>query len=145
MNLPFLQPLIGGLIIGLASWLLLASLGRVAGISGITAAAIAPKSDDEKSNSAWRWMFVAGLVFGGIIVAQFIATPIHAMRPLWVVIAGGLLVGFGTVVGSGCTSGHGVCGLGRRSVRSLVATLCFMGAAMVTVFFINALSGAAML
>jgi uncharacterized protein len=145
MHLPFLQPLIGGLIIGLASWLLLASLGRVAGISGITAAAIAPKGDDEQLNVAWRWMFVAGLVVGGLIVARFVATPIQAMRPLWVLIAGGLIVGFGTVVGSGCTSGHGVCGLGRRSVRSLAATLSFMGAGIGTVFVINALTGKAML
>jgi uncharacterized protein len=145
MNLPFLQPLLGGLIIGLASWSLLASLGRVAGVSGITAAAIAPRGDDEQLNALWRWMFVVGLVVGGLIVAQFVATPIQAMRPLWVLIAGGLIVGFGTVMGSGCTSGHGVCGLGRRSVRSLVATLSFMGAGIATVFIINALTGKAML
>jgi uncharacterized protein len=144
MTLPFLQPLLGGLIIGLASWLLLASLGRVAGISGITAAAIAP-NNDEKSGASWRWMFVTGLIVGGMFVAQFVATPVQAMRPLWVLIAAGLLVGFGTVIGAGCTSGHGVCGLGRRSARSLVATLSFMGAGMATVFVVNAITGKAML
>jgi uncharacterized protein len=144
MNLPFLQPLVGGLIIGLASWLLLGSIGRVAGISGITAAAIAPTAN-EKSDSVWRWMFVVGLIVGGTVVAQFIATPMQAQRPLWVLILAGLIVGFGTVLGSGCTSGHGVCGLGRRSVRSLVATLSFMGAGMATVFIIQAITGKAML
>jgi uncharacterized protein len=144
MNFPFLQPLVGGLIIGLASWFLLASIGRVAGISGITAAAIAPTAN-EKPDSLWRWMFVAGLVIGGLIVAQFVATPVQAMRPLWVLVAAGLLVGFGTVLGAGCTSGHGVCGLGRRSVRSLVATLSFMGAGMATVFIIQAVTGKTML
>jgi uncharacterized protein len=140
---PFLQPLLGGLIIGLASWLLLASLGRVAGVSSITSAAIAPNRD-EQSDTPWRWMFVAGLVIGGLIAAQFVATTVQAMRPLWVLVAAGLLVGFGTVVGAGCTSGHGVCGLGRRSVRSLVATLSFMGAGMATVFIIQAMTGKAM-
>jgi uncharacterized protein len=143
-TLPFLQPLVGGLLIGLASWLLLASLGRVAGISGIMSAAIAP-SKDEQSGRAWRWMFVAGLLIGGVVAAQFFSTPMQDMRPLWVLLAAGLIVGFGTVIGSGCTSGHGVCGLGRRSVRSLVATLCFMGAGIATVYVINAITGKAMI
>jgi uncharacterized membrane protein YedE/YeeE len=90
-------------------------------------------------------MFVTGLIVGGMFVAQFVATPVQAMRPLWVLIAAGLLVGFGTVIGAGCTSGHGVCGLGRRSARSLVATLSFMGAGMATVFIINAITGKSML
>ena len=140
----FLQPLIGGLLIGLASWLLLASLGRVAGISGITAAVIAP-SKDEASDTAWRLVFVLGLVIGGLIAFQFVNVPSQSARPTWLLIVAGLVVGFGTVLGSGCTSGHGVCGLGRRSIRSLVATCTFMAAGFVTVFVINAITGKAML
>jgi uncharacterized membrane protein YedE/YeeE len=143
-QLPFLQPLLGGLLIGLASWLLLASVGRVAGISNITATAIAP-ANDEKSGIAWRWMFIAGLFIGGFMAAQWFAAPVQAMRPMWVLVAAGLLVGFGTVIGAGCTSGHGVCGLGRRSLRSLIATLSFMGAGMATVCIVQAITGKAML
>jgi uncharacterized protein len=86
---------------------------------------------------AWRWAFVAGLVLAGAAVAALLNTPVMATRPLPLLIIAGLLVGFGTVLGSGCTSGHGVCGLGRRSVRSLVATLTFMGASVATVFVAN--------
>jgi uncharacterized protein len=139
---PALQAAIGGLLIGLASWLLLASLGRVAGISGITAAVIAPTKDEAK-DGAWRLVFVMGLVIGGLLAFQFVNVPALAARPTWVLLAAGLLVGFGTVLGSGCTSGHGVCGLGRRSVRSLAATCTFMAAGFATVFIINALTGKA--
>ena len=140
----FLQPLIGGLLIGLASWLLLASLGRVAGISGIAAAVIAPNKD-EASDTAWRLVFVLGLVIGGLIAFQFVNVPSQSARPTWLLIVAGLVVGFGTVLGSGCTSGHGVCGLGRRSIRSLVATCTFIVAGFATVFVINAITGKAML
>ena len=141
---PFVQPLIGGMLIGLASWLLLAALGRVAGISNIAATAMAPSSE-EKSSNGWRLAFVAGLVLGGYVASQFITAPTQALRPLWVLVAAGLLVGFGTVIGSGCTSGHGVCGLGRRSLRSLVATCTFMIAGFATVYIIHAVTGKAML
>jgi uncharacterized protein len=140
----FLQPLIGGLLIGLASWLLLASLGRVAGISGIAAAVIAPNKD-EADDTAWRLVFIMGLVIGGLIAYQFVNVPSLMPRPTWLLLVAGLIVGFGTVLGSGCTSGHGVCGLGRRSIRSLVATLMFMGAGFATVFIIHAITGKAML
>ena len=140
----FLQPLIGGLLIGLASWLLLASLGRVAGISGITAAVIAPNKD-EANDTAWRLVFILGLVIGGLVAFQFVNVPSQSARPTWLLIVAGLVVGFGTVLGSGCTSGHGVCGLGRRSIRSLVATCTFMAAGFATVFVINAITGKAML
>ncbi len=139
-----LQPLLGGVLIGLASWLLLASLGRVAGISGITAAVIAP-NHDESSDWGWRLVFVIGLIVGGWVAYQFFATPAAAQRPTWLLIVAGLVVGFGTVLGSGCTSGHGVCGLGRRSMRSLVATLTFMGTGFATVFLITAVTGKPML
>jgi uncharacterized protein len=130
---PFAQALAGGILIGLASWLLLASLGRVAGISGIAAGALSPAKGAGAEESAWRWAFIAGLVIVGSVVAALLHTPVMATRPLPLLIVAGLLVGFGTVLGSGCTSGHGVCGLGRRSLRSLVATLTFMGAGIATV------------
>jgi uncharacterized protein len=131
---PFAQSAIGGILIGLASWLLLASLGRVAGISGIASGALAPARNAPVDESAWRWAFIAGVVLAGAAAAALLHTPIMAARPLPLLIVAGLLVGFGTVLGSGCTSGHGVCGLGRRSVRSLVATLVFMGFGAATVF-----------
>jgi len=130
---PFVQSALGGILIGLASWLLLASLGRVAGISGIAAGALLPS----KGDSGWRWAFLAGLVLGGAATAHWLQPPLTALRPSGLLAVAGLLVGFGTVLGSGCTSGHGVCGLGRRSVRSLVATLAFMGSGAITVFMAN--------
>lgn len=130
---PFLQSALGSILIGLASWLLLASLGRVAGISGIVAGALVPS----KGDSGWRWAFLIGLVLGGAATAHWLQPPLAAMRPSVLLTVAGLLVGFGTVLGSGCTSGHGVCGLGRRSVRSLVATLVFMGSGAITVFMAN--------
>jgi uncharacterized protein len=130
---PFLQAGVGGVLIGLASWLLLASLGRVAGISGIAAGALVQPSGAPAGERQWRWAFVAGLVLAGGGAAAVLGIPVIAARPWPLLVAAGLLVGFGTVLGSGCTSGHGVCGLGRRSARSLVATLCFMAAGAVTV------------
>jgi uncharacterized protein len=116
-----LKPLVGGVLIGLASWLVLAALGRVTGISGIASAALMGEK-----GSAWRWAFLAGLVLGGALFAWLLKTPVQAMRSPALLAAAGLLVGFGTVWGSGCTSGHGVCGLGRLSARSLVSVLAFM-------------------
>ncbi len=138
-SLPWVTPLLGGVLIGLASWLLLASLGRVAGISGIAAAAISP-SEEEKaggSDGAWRKMFLTGLIGGGALAFALLSPPATGLRSAPLLIAAGLLVGAGTVLGSGCTSGHGVCGLGRRSVRSLVATLTFMAFGVLTVIAIN--------
>ncbi len=137
------QALLGGVLIGLSSWLLLASLGRVAGISGIAAAAMSPQELDQGSLGAWRKMFLLGLILGGAVAFAVFAPPAVATRPLSLLIAAGLLVGVGTVVGAGCTSGHGVCGLGRRSARSLVATLSFMGAGIVTVTAMQFIAGRA--
>jgi uncharacterized protein len=137
------QALGGGVLIGLASWLLLSSLGRVAGVSGIAASALSPEPSEKGSDRFWRWAFLIGLVLGGALSAGWLQTPSVSTRPMWLLIAAGLLVGVGTVLGSGCTSGHGVCGLGRRSVRSLVATLVFMGAGFATVFVINLMTGRA--
>jgi uncharacterized protein len=131
---PYLQALLGGVLIGLASWLLLASLGRVAGISGITSGALFASNPTATEDKAWRWAFLAGLVGMGAIATLWLQPIANAPRPWGLLVVAGLLVGFGTVMGSGCTSGHGVCGLGRRSPRSLVATLSFMGAGFATVF-----------
>jgi uncharacterized protein len=128
---PALQSFIGGVLIGLAAWLLLASLGRIAGISGVLAGSLTRPSWE----SAWRYAFLTGLVFGGALFLSWLQPAQSAPQfNLTTLIGAGLLVGIGTVLGSGCTSGHGVCGLGRRSLRSLVATLTFMAVAMLTVY-----------
>ena len=135
---PNLVSLFGGLLIGASVWLLLAGLGRVTGISGIAATALtAPKE------SLWRYAFLVGLIGGGLLFVRLFDTASAGVASTpWLMIAG-LLVGFGTVLGGGCTSGHGVCGLGRRSPRSLIATLTFMAAGMATVAVIRALNGGA--
>ena len=126
---PYLTAAIGGVLIGLASWLLWWGLGRIAGISSITAEVLsAPTHPD-----TWRWAFLAGLIVGGCLLGQGLEIPNLPTRSLSLLIPAGLLVGFGTVWGSGCTSGHGVCGLGRLSLRSLVAVLTFMAAGMIIV------------
>jgi uncharacterized protein len=134
-----LQALAGGVLIGLASWLLLAALGRVAGISGIAVAAISPAAEEKAAGSdgAWRKLFLIGLIGGGALAFALLTPPATGLRSAPLLIVAGLLVGLGTVLGSGCTSGHGVCGLGRRSVRSLVATLTFMGFGVITVIAMN--------
>jgi uncharacterized membrane protein YedE/YeeE len=138
---PFVQAAMGGVMIGLASWLLLASLGRVAGITGILGGALAPFNGVPKVERAWRWAFVVGLVGMGAMAAFTLGTPSLATpRPFPLLILAGLLVGFGTVLGSGCTSGHGVCGIGRRSVRSMVSTVVFITAGFVTVTLVKLLS-----
>lgn len=125
--------LLGGALIGLAAVLLMWATGRIAGVSGIAARLFPPYEDGEL---AGRLAFVAGLVAAPVLVR--LATgglpeqTIAAGTP--VLIVAGLLTGFGSVWGSGCTSGHGVCGLSRLSVRSLVATVTFMAAGMATVF-----------
>ena len=124
--------LVGGLLIGLAAALLLLLNGRISGISGIVGGLLAPKSAD----IGWRVVFVAGLVLGAFIYmpATGDAIPISMQASLPVIVVAGLLVGFGTRLGSGCTSGHGICGIARLSRRSIVATLVFMGVAILTVF-----------
>jgi uncharacterized protein len=135
MNLQtYLPSLFGGILIGLASWLLLASLGRVAGISGIASTALFERKHAGSHDGTWRWLFLIGLVAGGAMFAAYFGVPAAAPRSPWLLAISGLLVGFGTVIGSGCTSGHGVCGLGRRSVRSLAATCTFMATGFATVW-----------
>jgi uncharacterized membrane protein YedE/YeeE len=125
--------LLGGALIGLSAVLLMSATGRIAGVSGIAARLFPPYEDREL---AGRLAFVAGLIAAPLLVRLVIgslpAQTIVAATP--VLIVAGLLTGFGTVWGSGCTSGHGVCGLSRLSVRSLVATITFMAAGVATVF-----------
>jgi len=123
--------LAGGILIGLAATLTLWANGRIAGISGILSGIIFPIAGE----SQWRALFLLGLLVGAglyLLVNADLAVDIQA-SPLWSAIAG-LLVGFGTRMGSGCTSGHGICGIARLSRRSFTATLLFMVTAIVTVF-----------
>ncbi len=146
INFTPLSATIGGAIIGLSAALLLLVKGRIAGISGITGGIIYR----ERGDTAWRILFVLGLILGGGIYqlvsgsdTLFVGVKhIQAVVSTPMLILGGLLVGIGTTVGTGCTSGHGICGLARRSPRSLVATLSFMGAGLVTVFIIKFFTGA---
>lgn len=132
-----LSPLSGGLLIGLSSMLLLLTLGRIAGVSGIVWGAI---TDPDRS---WRLQFIVGLIAGTAAIHAFTGKPLPAAAdgPVLLAVGAGLLVGFGTRLGSGCTSGHGVCGIGRRSVRSIVATLVFMAAGVATVALTNYFGG----
>lgn len=133
---PYALSFFGGLLIGLSVWLMLVGLGRVTGVSGIAATALT-----EPRVSLWRFAFLLGLIAGGALFAHLFSLSGASITSTPWLIGAGLLVGFGTVLGGGCTSGHGVCGLGRRSKRSLVATLVFMGAGMVTVAVIHAMKG----
>lgn len=129
----WLAGLAGGALIGLAAVLLMWANGRIAGISGIANRVL----DGPAGDRGWAIAFLAGMMLAGavvLLVTGRVANPLAS--PLQLVVAG-LLVGFGARLGSGCTSGHGVCGLSRMSPRSLVATLAFMGAGFVTVFLIR--------
>ena len=135
-----LASLIGGAMIGLAASLLLLGDGRIAGISGIVGGLLNPRAGD----TAWRVLFVAGLLIGGLglRVVDPALLRMDLDRSAGALVAGGLLVGFGTALGNGCTSGHGVCGLSRGSPRSFVATLTFMAAgALVAALVSHALGG----
>jgi uncharacterized membrane protein YedE/YeeE len=133
-----LLPLAGGLLIGVSAVLLLLMLGRIAGISGILWNAVSAEPDN-----LWRWMFILGLLAGPLLYHWLSGTayPAPNPSPWWLAAIAGLLVGFGVRLGSGCTSGHGVCGLGRLSPRSLAATLTFMGTGIVTVYLLRHVLG----
>src|SRR5215210_293891 len=124
--------LVGGLLIGLAVALLLVLNGRIGGVSGIVGGLLTFEGRDLD----WRAAFVAGLVIGALAYTLAVgsASLVQVGTSLPVVVVGGLLVGFGTRLGSGCTSGHGLCGLARFSRRSVVATSVFFGVAILTVF-----------
>jgi uncharacterized membrane protein YedE/YeeE len=133
-----LIPLLGGALIGLSASLLLLANGRVAGISGLMSSLLAPVRGD----IVWRVLFFGGLLSGGLLLVWLhpvsFAPPASSStgRVAWLV-AAGLLVGVGARLGNGCTSGHGICGISRGSVSSLVATLTFMATAILTVFLVR--------
>ncbi|WP_253444518.1 YeeE/YedE family protein [Halomonas sp. Y3] len=144
-----LSGLAGGILIGLSATWLMATLGRIAGISGIVGSLVTARP---KGDSAWRLTFLLGLISGPILLmllggglgnvagapGEVIGAPAGGVA---VMLVAGLLVGVGTGIGSGCTSGHGVCGLSRLSPRSLVATLTFLVAAIITVYVVRHLIG----
>ncbi|RVT91748.1 YeeE/YedE family protein [Rhodovarius crocodyli] len=137
-----LASLLGGGMIGAAAALLWLSLGRIAGISGILGGLSSGGLSSGGSERAWRLAFLAGLIGAPLGYVAFIGMPGTeiAAGPVTLVLAG-LLVGFGTRLGSGCTSGHGVCGIARLSPRSIAATLVFMATAAITVFITRHLTG----
>ena len=128
----------GGLLIGLASLFLFLSIGRIAGVSGILWRSLSVKSGQE-SERLWSIVFVVGVCFGGwfLHVIADIPVPELVTENRWQIALSGLLVGFGTRLGNGCTSGHGVCGIGRLSLRSVVATSVFMLTAVLTVILMR--------
>lgn len=132
--------ILGGALIGLGAAALLLFNGRIAGVSGIVGSLLARPS---RSEALWRLLFVAGLVAGGALVFALQPQLISQApaKPLALFAAAGLLVGLGTKLGSGCTSGHGVCGVARLSRRSLVATATFTGAGAITVFLMTRVFG----
>jgi len=135
----FLPALLGGALIGLAATLLLWLNGRLAGISGILWRLFFANPGD----ALWRVLFLVGVV-GGAAVYYAMSDDAPAARetfPVWLLVVSGFLVGYGTSLGNGCTSGHGVCGLGRLSLRSLVATVIFLLTAIVTTFVVRHLLG----
>jgi uncharacterized membrane protein YedE/YeeE len=133
-----LSAMIGGGLIGLSASALLLLNGRIAGISGIVGAALAPGAGDRAGDRAWRLAFLLGLPLGAAVVrAVQGGLPSHAVATSGQLVLAGLLVGVGTQLGSGCTSGHGVCGISRGSKRSIVATCTFMLSGVVTVFVVR--------
>ncbi len=130
---PFVLGALGGALIGMSAVLLMALTGRIAGISGIVGGLLPPKQVDDRS---WRLAFIVGLLLAPLMLRlttgfDGIGEP---LAPLNVLILAGLLVGIGTTLGSGCTSGHGICGVARLSPRGIVAVVVFVFTAMVTVF-----------
>ena len=126
---PLLQSFLGGSLIGLASVLLMLFNGRISGISGIFSGAIFFKKND----FIWRYCFLAGLILSPIILKFFgFSYKVSVGGNLFLIILAGFLVGFGTNLSGGCTSGHGVCGISRLSKRSFISTICFMFFAIVT-------------
>ncbi len=126
------ESLFGGILLGISATILLLVNGKIAGISGIMNGIMSPK----KGDYSWRLLFAVGMIAGGLISVLMlgVAAPSTANLSLGMVIAAGLLVGIGTRLGNGCTSGHGICGMGRLSKRSIVATCVFMAVAGLTVF-----------
>ena len=138
-NFTPLQSFIGGVLIGLSAAAMLLLDGKIAGISGIFAGVLRPV----KKDTLWRASFIGGLLVGGLILRGFLPTAfdLGTLRSLGALTIAGLLVGFGTRLGNGCTSGHGVCGVARLSVRSIAATATFMATGTAVVYAVNHLLG----
>lgn len=137
VNFTPVPSLAGGLLIGLASTILLLMNGRIAGISGITKSIF---QKNKSGDSLWRILFFVGLILGGVLFVTLSGYELSAksLNLSWnKIIIGAVLVGVGTSLGNGCTSGHGICGLSRKSLRSFVATLVFMGFGILTVYFLG--------
>ncbi len=137
MQTAWLMALLGGSLIGLSVSLMLLWNGRVTGISGIINGVLTPIRGDTE----WRWYFIGGLLLGGFGMNLWDPSVFYGQleTDTWTVVLAGLLVGFGTILGSGCTSGHGVCGISRLSPRSLVATLVFIAAGVLAVTVLRSL------
>jgi len=129
--------LFGGILIGLETSLFMLLNGRIAGISGLLKGLLSQSTTGV--DKSWRAAFIIGLVLSGLFYQTFVPLQGSAIEntPPIILIIGGLLVGFGTAMGSGCTSGHGVCGLSRFSLRSLVATVIFLSSGMATVYVLR--------
>jgi uncharacterized membrane protein YedE/YeeE len=140
-NFTPLSALIGGILIGLSASAMLLLEGKIAGISGIFAGVLAPS----KGETEWKAAFVGGLLAGGVLLRIFLpsAFDFGIVRPYGMLMLAGVLVGFGTRLGNGCTSGHGICGISRLSARSMVATITFIASGMLTVYLVNHVMGAA--
>jgi len=126
-----LAPLLGGALIGIAATMLMLFYGRVFGVSGIISGMLQP----QKSDFGWRVAIVLGFLTGGLLLAIVYPQSLRSAvaTPAWMAVLAGLLVGFGTQLGSGCTSGHGICGISRLSLRSIAAVVTFIAAGALTV------------
>jgi hypothetical protein len=133
LSIPLWRSIAGGALIGAAAAVLILTNGRIAGISGILDRTL----HGAFGATGWRLAFLAGLLIPGLVFGS--GMPVFVAGP-WTLLAAGLLVGYGTRTGSGCTSGHGVCGMANLAPRSLVATLMFMGVAMLTVYGVRHLA-----
>jgi uncharacterized membrane protein YedE/YeeE len=137
---PFIAAAIGGILIGASAVMLMALSGRIAGISGIVGGLLPPKPATDRT---WRLAFIAGLI-GAPLLLRFLTGDDRIGTPtvgLAMLIAAGLLVGIGTALGGGCTSGHGICGISRLSPRSIVGVGVFMAAAILTLFLVRHVFG----
>ncbi len=134
-NFTLLNSLMGGILIGIAATIIFFVNGRIMGISGILGNLIATKETDQKF---WRIIFILGVLIGPLIfILLFKEIKSEMVANTTLLIISGFLVGLGTSLGNGCTSGHGICGLSRFSIRSIVATLVFVISGMITVYLIN--------
>jgi uncharacterized protein len=138
-NFTPIAALIGGILIGLSASAMLLLEGKIAGVSGICAGVLNPAKDD----TLWRMSFIAGLLAGGLLLRVFMREAFNfgVVHSYAMLILAGLLVGFGTRLSNGCTSGHGVCGIGRLSTRSMVATITFIASGAITVYLVNHVLG----